>query len=102
MIKNFFKIACRNLLRNKVFSIINIGGLATGMASAMLILLSVQNEISYSDKSLKASGNLVDTSFFAMFSYPLIKEDAKLSKNIFGKISCCQFCKEFENRIKIN
>jgi putative ABC transport system permease protein len=47
MIKNFFKIAYRNLLRNKGFSFINISGLAIGMASAMLILLWVQNEMSY-------------------------------------------------------
>ncbi|HEY2727216.1 MAG TPA: ABC transporter permease, partial [Parafilimonas sp.] len=47
MFKNFFKIAYRNLLRNKGFSFINITGLAIGMASAMLILLWVQNELSY-------------------------------------------------------
>src|ERR1700693_6524188 len=47
MIKNYFKIAYRNLLRNKSFSIINISGLAIGMASAILILLWIQNEVSY-------------------------------------------------------
>ncbi len=46
MLKNFFKIAYRNLIRNKGFSVINISGLAIGMASAMLILLWVQNELS--------------------------------------------------------
>ena len=44
MLKNYVKIAVRNLLRNKSFSIINISGLAIGMASALLILLWVQNE----------------------------------------------------------
>src|SRR3954452_17698576 len=47
MIKNFFKIAFRNLFRNKGFSTINILGLAIGMASAILILLWIQNELSY-------------------------------------------------------
>src|SRR6266496_347896 len=47
MFKNCFKIAFRNLFRNKAFSIINISGLAIGMASAILILLWIQNEISY-------------------------------------------------------
>lgn len=47
MIRNFFKVAYRNLLRSKGFSIINITGLATGMAAAILILLWLQNEISY-------------------------------------------------------
>jgi hypothetical protein len=45
--KNYFKIAFRNLLRNKAFSFINIAGLAIGMASAMLILLWIQNEMSH-------------------------------------------------------
>ena len=47
MIVNFFKIAWRNLLRKKSFSFINISGLAIGMAAAILILLWIQNEISY-------------------------------------------------------
>ncbi|MBV9962583.1 MAG: ABC transporter permease, partial [Parafilimonas sp.] len=47
MLRNYFKIAFRNLLRNKAFSFINIAGLAVGMASAMLILLWIQNEMSH-------------------------------------------------------
>jgi len=47
MIKNYFKIAWRNLLRNKASSLINIGGLAVGMAVAMLIGLWIWDEVSY-------------------------------------------------------
>jgi putative ABC transport system permease protein len=47
MIKNYFKIAFRNLLRHKAYSFINISGLAIGMACSILILLWVQNELSY-------------------------------------------------------
>ncbi len=47
MLKNYFKIAIRNLLRQKAFSFINIAGLATGMACSILILLWVQDELSY-------------------------------------------------------
>ena len=47
MLKNFFKVAIRNLTRNKFFSVINIAGLAIGMASAILILLWIENELSY-------------------------------------------------------
>lgn len=47
MFRNYLKIAVRNLLRNKGFSIINITGLAIGMASALLILLWIQNELSF-------------------------------------------------------
>ncbi len=47
MIRNYLKIAFRNLWRNKGFSAINIFGLAVGMASAVLIFLWIQNELSY-------------------------------------------------------
>ncbi|HEY4288206.1 MAG TPA: ABC transporter permease [Puia sp.] len=47
MFKNFFKVTYRNLLRNKGFSVINITGLAIGMAAAMLIFLWIQDEVSY-------------------------------------------------------
>ncbi|HXB96303.1 MAG TPA: ABC transporter permease, partial [Puia sp.] len=49
MLKNYLKVAFRNLWKNKGFSGINIAGLAIGMASAILILLWMQNEISYDD-----------------------------------------------------
>jgi len=47
MIRNFFKVVFRNIIHGKGISVINIGGLAIGMTSAMLILLFVQNELSY-------------------------------------------------------
>src|SRR5207249_2712713 len=47
MIKNYFKIAWRNLTKNKVYSIINILGLAAGMAVAMLIALWIWDEITF-------------------------------------------------------
>src|SRR5260370_39480544 len=47
MIKNYFKIGWRNLLRNKGYSFINISGLAMGMAVAMLIGLWVFDELSF-------------------------------------------------------
>ncbi len=47
MFRNFFKVAYRNLLRNKGFSVINITGLAIGMAAAILIFLWMQDEVSY-------------------------------------------------------
>jgi len=46
MLQNYFKTAYRSLLRNKGFSAINILGLTAGMASAILILLWVQSEVS--------------------------------------------------------
>jgi putative ABC transport system permease protein len=47
MLKNYFKIAFRQLLKNRVFSIINISGLTVGMAAVILLLLWIQNEVSY-------------------------------------------------------
>jgi putative ABC transport system permease protein len=47
MIKNYFKIALRNIKRNSIFSILNISGMAIGMAGALLLLLWVQYEISW-------------------------------------------------------
>jgi putative ABC transport system permease protein len=47
MYKSYFKIAWRNLLKNKTYSFINIGGLAVGMGVAILIALWVYDEISY-------------------------------------------------------
>ena len=136
MLKNYFKIAIRNLLRNKGFSILNISGLAIGMASAMLILLWVQAAMSTdrfhtkldrlyqvwsndkingtirslsatpeimaptlkkdypeiegvtrvqwtrnllsdgNDVKLMSVGNVVDSDFLTMFSFPLLRGDA--------------------------
>lgn len=47
MIKNYLKVAFRNLWRSKGFSFINIAGLSIGMASAMLIALWIYNQVSY-------------------------------------------------------
>ena len=47
MIKNFFTIAIRNIFKHKVFSFINVTGLAVGLAASLLILLWVQDELSF-------------------------------------------------------
>ncbi|MEP6748020.1 MAG: ABC transporter permease [Bacteroidota bacterium] len=57
MLKNYFKVAFRNLWKRKGYSFINILGLTIGMASAMLILLWIQNEMSF-DRSYKKSDRL--------------------------------------------
>lgn len=51
MIKNYLKVAWRNLLRNRASSLINIGGLAVGMAVAILIGLWMYSELSF-DKNI--------------------------------------------------
>lgn len=47
MLKNYFITAWRNLQRNKIYSFINIAGLSLGLASAMLIMLYVMDDVSY-------------------------------------------------------
>lgn len=47
MLKNYFKTALRNIKKYKVYSLINIFGLAVGMASCILIFLWIQDELSY-------------------------------------------------------
>ncbi len=53
MLKNYLKIAWRNLLRHKVFSLINIGGLSIGIAACLLISLYINYELSYDAYHLK-------------------------------------------------
>jgi putative ABC transport system permease protein len=54
MFKNYFKIAWRNLVKNKTFSFINIIGLASGLACFILIALYVADELSYDRFNEKA------------------------------------------------
>jgi putative ABC transport system permease protein len=58
MIRNYLKIAWRNLLKNKAHTFINVAGLSVGMAVAMLIGLWIWDELSY-DKYFKNYDHLV-------------------------------------------
>lgn len=51
MLKNYCIVAWRSLMKNKLFSFVNIAGLSVGLACCMLILLYIHHEISY-DKNL--------------------------------------------------
>ncbi len=57
MLKNYFKIAVRSLFKNKLYSFINILGLALGMAICILVFLFIRHEISY-DTCYKNSENI--------------------------------------------
>ncbi|MBN1274444.1 MAG: ABC transporter permease [Candidatus Aminicenantes bacterium] len=88
MIKNYLKTALRNIKKHKAYSVINIAGLAVGMACCMLIILFVRDELSYDRYHEKAERiyRLVDafdmsgglSRYFALSSAPfapaLIKE----------------------------
>ncbi len=47
MIKNYFKTAWRNMLRNKTSSFINVSGLSIGIACVLMIVIYIQNELRY-------------------------------------------------------
>jgi len=57
MFKNYFKIAFRSLWKNKGYSTINILGLAVGLATCLVIILYVVDELSY-DRFYKNAGNI--------------------------------------------
>src|SRR5258708_5412003 len=74
MLRNYFKIAFRNIVRHKTFAAINIAGLAIGMACSIFILLWVQNELSY-DKFHKNAGTIYRlTAGGATNSGPMVPE----------------------------
>jgi len=84
MIKNYIKIAWRNLLRHKLFSLINISGLAIGLAVCMLIMLYVAHEHSYDrfqknadrifipSPQLTMNGNVMNLDFMSYAAGPII------------------------------
>src|SRR5690606_35656405 len=64
MLKNYFKVAVRNLVRTKIFSLINIFGLSLGVACCLLLSLYVRDEFSY-DRHHERLSDLyrIDTQF---------------------------------------
>src|SRR6478735_210207 len=67
MIKNYLKTAWRNIRKNKLFSFINILGLSIGIALCFVIMLYVQDELSY-DRFNKNAGNIARIAFDAEIS----------------------------------
>ena len=55
MIRNYLTIAWRNLVKHKLFSLINVLGLAIGIAVCMIIFVYVQHELSYDQYHSKAA-----------------------------------------------
>jgi hypothetical protein len=53
MIKNYFKTAFRNLIRNRNYTVINIAGLAVGIAVCMMIFIIIQFQTSFDDAHSK-------------------------------------------------
>ncbi|MBJ7879847.1 ABC transporter permease [Gelidibacter salicanalis] len=78
MIRNYFKIAWRNLRKNKLYAVISIIGLTIGLTVGVLIMIWIQDEMSY-DKIFKdaeqiyrvnVDGKMGDNSFYAGYTPP--------------------------------
>ena len=80
MLKNYLKIAFRNIKRHKGYSFINIAGLATGIACSILIYLFVAHELSY-DKFHDQADNIYRLAFRAKIGGTEINSISTSSEN---------------------
>jgi len=85
MLKNYLKIAFRNLLKNKIYSFINIFGLAVGITCTILILLWVQDELSY-DKFNKNADSIYRIVKYSADNKGASQSPAKLAPTIASEI----------------
>jgi putative ABC transport system permease protein len=91
MIKNYFKTAWRNLIKHKTFSIINIAGLSIGISICFIIMMYVQNELSF-DRFNKNAGRIVRVAFKAdinggkIFEANVMPPVARAMKNDYPEV----------------
>ena len=78
MLKNYIKIAFRNLLKNKAFTAINIFGLAIGIATCLIIMLFVQDELSF-DRFNEKADQIVRVVFRGKMNGEFIKEASTMA-----------------------
>jgi putative ABC transport system permease protein len=78
MLFNYFKIAWRNLVKNKSFTAINIAGLAIGIATCLIIMLFVQDELSY-DRFNEKAGQIVRVVFKGTMNGEKMKESSVMA-----------------------
>ena len=78
MLKNYIKIAFRNLLKNKAFTAINIFGLVIGIATCLIIMLFVQDELSF-DRFNEKADQIVRVVFRGKMNGEFIKEASTMA-----------------------
>jgi putative ABC transport system permease protein len=103
MLKNYFKVAFRSIIKNKVSSFVNIGGLAVGMAVAILIGLWIYDELSF-NKSHENYSSIVrlmervtvngEVKTGRYLSMPVAPEIRKLYPNDFKHVVRSSFVEE--------
>ena len=88
MFRNYFTIALRNLWRDKAFSAINILGLSIGVGTCVIIMLFVQNELSY-DRFNEKADRMVRVTFRGTVGGEKMKEAnvmPPVAKTLLGRI----------------
>ena len=88
MLKNYLRIALRNLKKYKAYSLINISGLAVGIACCIAIMLYVQDELGY-DKFNKHADRIYRVAFHAVL--PNLKENGTLTPSPMGPALPAEF-----------
>src|SRR5690349_11001648 len=101
MFANYFKIAWRNLKASKFYSVINISGLTVGLATGIMLLLWVQNELSYDKFHLHYKNIYQLNSHITLETKSLAWQGAPgplaiMSKKIPGVISSLRLVSEHE------
>ncbi|HTS43487.1 MAG TPA: ABC transporter permease, partial [Puia sp.] len=79
MLKNYIKIACRNLMKNKIFSFINIIGLSFSVAFCLLLFFYIRHEQSYDSFHAKK-----DRLFRLEMTTVRKRDDVQPKKSIFS------------------
>lgn len=86
MLKNYIKIALRNLTKQKLYSLINISGLAIGLAVCMIIMMYVSHEMTYdrfhkngdriftTSGTLTMGGNKMNIAYLSYATAPIMKQ----------------------------
>ena len=84
MFKNYLKVSVRNILRNKTFSFLNVTGLSVGIASCLLILIYVNNELSYDKYHSKFDRTYRVLQYFGSEKFPVEKRFASSEYQVWG------------------
>lgn len=82
MLKNYFKLAVRNLTKNRLFSLIKISGLTVGMTAVLLIGLYLQHELSFDKVHAKA-----DRIARVTMEYGAVSGERETSENTGNKVA---------------
>lgn len=100
MLKSYLRVALRNLVKQKLYTSVNILGLAIGLAGCLLIMCFIVNELSYEnnhqnkDRIYRVAGQMD----FGDFSFPMATQPAPLKQAIVDQSADVEKATCFQNR----